>query len=224
MVQKKQALRPRGRPRAYDPDQALARARDAFWDGGYTGTSLEELSEATGMNRPSLYGAFGDKRALYLQIMERYREMGRTAMKEELSYELPLAESLRRVFRRAITIYLAGEHGPRGCFLVNTAATEAVRDSDIRAAFAAGLHELDEQLEARLRFARERGDLNTDIEPAALARVLGGVMNSLALRARAGESRAVLEATVEAAVRLVAGTAPRAAAHATSGTSKVALT
>ena len=206
MVQKKKIQRPRGRPRAYDPDQALAQARDAFWDGGYTGTSLEELSDATGMNRPSLYGAFGDKHALYLQIMERYREMGRGAMKEELSYQVPLAEALRRTFARAITIYLTGEHGPRGCFLINTAATEAVRDPDIRAAFAAGLHELDDQLEARLRFASERGDLDTGIDPAALARVLSGVMNSLALRARAGEPRAVLEATVEAAMRLVTNT------------------
>jgi TetR/AcrR family transcriptional regulator, copper-responsive repressor len=203
MVQKKKIQRTRGRPRTYDPDQALARARDAFWDGGYTGTSLEELSDATGMNRPSLYGAFGDKHALYLRIMERYREMGRTAMKQELSYEAPLAEALRRAFGRAITTYLAGVQGPRGCFLTNTAATESVRDADIRTAFAAGLHELDDQLEARLRFALERGEIHTDIDLASLARVLGGVMNSLALRARAGESRAVLEATVEAAVRLV---------------------
>jgi AcrR family transcriptional regulator len=203
MVQKSKKQRPRGRPRAYDPDQALARARDAFWDGGYTGTSLEELSDATGMNRPSLYGAFGDKRALYLQIMERYREMGRTVMQEELSYEVALEEALRRTFARAISIYLSGAHGARGCFLTNTAATESVRDADIRAAFAAGLHELDDQFEARLRYASAHGDLGSDIDPAALARVLGGIMNSLALRARAGESRATLEATVDAVVRLV---------------------
>ena len=219
MVQKKKMPRSRGRPRAYDPDQALAQARDAFWDGGYTGTSLEELSDATGMNRPSLYGAFGDKRALYLQIMERYREMGRGVMKEELAYDVSLAEALRRTFARAINIYLAGARGPRGCFLTNTSATESVRDADIRAAFAAGLHELDDQLEARLRYALEHGDLNSDIDPAALARVLGGVLNSLALRARAGDSRATLEATVEAAVRLVTQTAPRAPKAATSASS-----
>ena len=202
---KKQNRRPRGRPRAYDPDRALARARDAFWDGGYTGTSLEELSEATGMNRPSLYGAFGDKRALYLQTMDRYREMGRTAMKEGLSYELPLDESLRRTFARAIAIYIAGTHGARGCFLINTSATESVRDADIRASFAAGLHELDDQMEARLRHALAHGELKSDLDPAVLARVLDGVMNSLALRARAGESPAMLEATAEAAVLLVCG-------------------
>ena len=203
MVQKTKPKLPRGRPRAYDPDEALVQARDAFWDGGYTGTSLDDLSDATGMNRPSLYGAFGDKRALYLETLDRYRELGREAMKEELSYELPVAEALRRVFARAISLYLAGRQGARGCFLIGTAATESVRDVKIRSVFAAGLHELDDQLEARLRHALEQGEIVSDIDPAALARVVCGVMNSLALRARAGDSRAVLEATAEATVRLV---------------------
>ena len=203
MVQKTKPKLPRGRPRAYDPDEALVQARDAFWDGGYTGTSLDDLSDATGMNRPSLYGAFGDKRALYLETLERYRELGREAMKEELSYELPVADALRRVFARAISLYLAGRQGARGCFLIGTAATESVRDAKIRSVFAAGLHELDDQLEARLRHAREQGEIDSDIDPAALARVVCGVMNSLALRARAGDSRAVLEATADATVRLV---------------------
>ena len=174
------------------------------------------------MNRPSLYGAFGDKHALYLQIMERYREMGRTVMKEELSYELSLAEALRRAFVRAITIYLSGELGPRGCFLINTSATESVRDADIRAAFAAGLHELDDQLEARLRYALANGDLDSDIDPAALARVLCGVMNSLALRARAGESRSMLEATIDATVRLVTQAGPRETAKAAASPASMA--
>ena len=199
MVQKSKL--PRGRPRAYDPDEALVHARDAFWDGGYTGTSLDDLSEATGMNRPSLYGAFGDKRSLYLETLDRYRGLGRAAMQEALSYELPLVDGLRRLFARAISIYTAGKS--RGCYLIGTAATESVRDAKIRSVFAAGLHELDDQLEARLRHALEQGEIVSDIDPAALARVVCGVMNSLALRARAGDSRAVLEATAEATVRLV---------------------
>jgi AcrR family transcriptional regulator len=203
MVQKHPLKRSRGRPRSYDPQKALAQARDAFWDAGYTGTSLEDIGGATGMNRPSLYGAFGDKRALYLQTLDRYREMGRTTLKEELSNDLPLADALRGMFTRAISIYLAGKHGPRGCFLIGTATTEAVQDAEIRAVFAAGLHELDEILAERLRHAVDQGELKTDIEPATLARLLCGIMNSLALRARAGDSRATLEATAEAAVRLV---------------------
>src|SRR5258708_28769719 len=93
MVQK--SPKPRGRPRAYDPDAALAEARDAFWDAGFAATSLDDLSLATGMNRPSLYGAFGDKRQLYLQTIERYRAFARDALKQALAPAPPLADALR---------------------------------------------------------------------------------------------------------------------------------
>jgi AcrR family transcriptional regulator len=155
------------------------------------------------MNRPSLYGAFGDKRMIYLRTLERYREFGRAAMSQELSVERPLADALRSLFTKAISLYLAGPRGARGCYLVGTAATEAVHDAKIRSVFAAGLHELDDLLEARLRCAMDQGELTSNIDPAALARVLCGVMNSLALRARAGDSREILEATAAAAIRLV---------------------
>lgn len=197
---RQQSPRPRGRPRAYDAEEALTEARDAFWDAGYTGTSLDDLVDATGMNRPSLYGAFGDKHQLYLSTLDRYRELGRSAMKEELAPGRPLAAALRAVFARAIAIYSTGS---RGCYLIGTAATEAVQDAKVRGILAAGLHELDDLLETRLRTAVRQGELATKIDPAALARVLCGVMNSLALRARAGDSRETLAATADAAVSLV---------------------
>src|SRR5690348_9419668 len=72
MVQNKDAEpRGRGRPRAYDPQAALQRATDRFWRSGYSSTSLDEISAATGMNRPSLYAAFGDKHTLYLKALDR---------------------------------------------------------------------------------------------------------------------------------------------------------
>lgn len=195
--------RPRGRPRTYDADRALTEARDAFWDTGYTGTSLDDLVEATGMNRPSLYGAFGDKHRLYLRTLDLYRELGRSAMEAELSPERPLEEAIRGVFARAIAIYTAGSRGARGCYLIGTAVTEAVHDSKVRAILAAGLHELDGLMEARLRDAAKRGELSAELDLAALARIICGVMNSLAVRARAGDSRETLAATADAAVRLV---------------------
>lgn len=155
------------------------------------------------MNRPSLYAAFGDKHRLYLSTLDRYREFGRSVMKEELRPERPLEEALRAVFDRAISIYITGSQGARGCYLIGTAATEAVQDSEVRARFAAGLHELDDLMEGRLREAVREGELSADIDPAALARVLCGVINSLALRARAGDPRETLEATADAAVRLL---------------------
>src|SRR5438132_10173824 len=70
----------RGRPRAYEPDVALGKALDLFRKGGFAATSLDDLSAATGMNRPSLYGAFGDKRELFIKSYRRYREDARAAM------------------------------------------------------------------------------------------------------------------------------------------------
>src|ERR1700738_3386826 len=121
MVQKEKGEpKKRGRPRAYDPATAVARAAETFWKAGYAGTSLDELSEATGMNRPSLYAAFGDKRDLYIRALTQYWDRTRPAVKEALAYDRPLPEALRRLYGKALVIYLAGESGPQGCFAIST--------------------------------------------------------------------------------------------------------
>jgi TetR/AcrR family transcriptional regulator, copper-responsive repressor len=210
MVQKSAGAPPtpgrkRGRPRGYEPDTALNKARAAFWDVGYSGTSLDALSAATGMNRPSLYGAFGDKRALYLKALEGYRALGRAAIAEALGGEHELREALRRVYRSALEIYLAGEHGARGCFLIGTAATEAIADPEIRAIYAAGLHELDAAFAARFRRAQAEGELAAAADPDECARLAGAVLHTLSIRARAGETREALERTAEAGIALLCG-------------------
>src|SRR5215510_9913914 len=86
----------RGRPRAYDPKVAIARAAEVFWKAGYAGTSLDDLVEATGMNRPSLYAAFGDKRDLYLKTLEHYRAEGRALALAALAGEPTLRLFLKR--------------------------------------------------------------------------------------------------------------------------------
>src|SRR5580704_4385012 len=113
MVQKKSSPQQgrRGRPRQYDPDSALARATAAFWKNGYAGTSLDDLSEATGMNRPSLYAAFGDKRDLYLKTLEYYRNQSRALAREVLTDHPPLRVFLKRFYDKALELYLEG--GPR---------------------------------------------------------------------------------------------------------------
>src|SRR5690348_9869420 len=205
MVKKAVARRPRGRPKSYDPVQALARVTETFWDAGYSGASLEDLTGAASMNKPSLYGAFGNKHALYMATLEGYREMGRSAMRAVLAREQTLVDALRGVYSGALDIYMAGEHGARGCFLIGTAATEAVLDPKVRRMYADGLHELDEQLQARFQRALDSGELKSRLNAGDLARVACGIMNSLALRARAGDTRQVLEATAEAGVKLLCG-------------------
>jgi AcrR family transcriptional regulator len=205
MVQKEGKRR--GRPPAYVPEVALARAIKAFWESGFAGTSLDDLAAATGMNRPSLYGAFGDKHALYLRALTTYWEAGRSAMSEALAPERPLREGLRRVYTAALDLYFPPKGQPRGCFLIGTATTEAMRDADVRTTLGEALQEIDAAFEARLRLGQERGELPTGADPRLLAQLAGATLHTLALRSRAGAKRAELEELADGAVALLCGPA-----------------
>ena len=87
------SARMRGRPRQYDPERALAQAAEAFWKHGYAATSLDDLVAATGMNRPSLYAAFGDKRDLYLKTLTRYQQQSRAIGAQITADDPPLRVS-----------------------------------------------------------------------------------------------------------------------------------
>ncbi|MGY4512195.1 TetR/AcrR family transcriptional regulator [Bradyrhizobium sp. USDA 3650] len=195
----------RGRPRAYEPDVALGKALDLFRTQGFAATSLDDLSEATGMNRPSLYGAFGDKRELYIKSYQRYREEARASMVEIFRQEMPVRRRLERIFASALNIYLSGETGPRGCFTVVTAASEAVGDPDIRAMVLDGLNELDKAFASCFRRAKEKGELSESADPAVLAQLASATVHSIAIRSRARVSRKELEAIVKGAIDLMVG-------------------
>jgi AcrR family transcriptional regulator len=212
MVQKskKLAARPdsvapkrRGRPRAYEPDIALGKALDLFRKDGFAATSLDDLSAATGMNRPSLYGAFGDKRELYIKSYTRYRADARAAMLEIFRDEMPIRERLARIYAVALDIYLSGESGPRGCFTVMTAASEAVFDPDIRAMVLEGFSELDKAFAACFRQAKENGELPASADPNVLAQLASATIHTIAIRARARVPRKELETIVKGAIDLM---------------------
>lgn len=195
----------RGRPRAYEPDVALGKALDLFRKQGFAATSLDDLSEATGMNRPSLYGAFGDKRELYIKSYQRYREDARASMVEIFRQEMPVRQRLERIFASALNIYLSGETGPRGCFTVVTAASEAVGDPEIRAMVVEGLTELDKAFTNCFRRARDKGELPESADPAALAQLASATVHTIAIRSRARVSRKDLEAIVKGAIDVMVG-------------------
>ena len=189
----------RGRPRAYEPDVALGKALDLFRKRGFAATSLDDLSAATGMNRPSLYGAFGDKRELYIKSYQRYRDDARAAMIDIFRDELPIRERLTRIYAVALDIYLAGD-SPRGCFTVVTAASDAVADPEIRALALDGFVELDKAFATCFRRAREKGELSTAVDIAALGQLASATLHTIALRARARVPRKELEVIVNGAI------------------------
>ena len=168
MVQKKSnssppvSPRPRGRPRAYRPELALAQARDAFWRDGFAATSLDDLSAATGMNRPSLYAAFGDKQALYIKAYASYRAEVRESFRPLLLAEGPLRDKLRRILVAALDLYSSGEAGPRGCFTVLTASSDVVADPEIRAIVVEALASIDDGFARLFAAAVATGELPAD--------------------------------------------------------------
>src|SRR5215472_6665877 len=161
MVQKRTTppqSRPRGRPREYDSDRALADAAESFWKNGYAATSLDELAAATGMNRPSLYAAFGDKRDLYLKTLKRYRDQSRSMVMQILSDNPTLRVFLTRFYKTALDIYLAGEDGARGCYSIATAGVRATVDPSVRAFLADSVRSTDALLAGLVRKAQDRGE------------------------------------------------------------------
>jgi AcrR family transcriptional regulator len=202
----KTGAKPRGRPRDYDRQAALERVTETFWKTGYSGTSLDSLSAATGMNPPSLYAAFGNKRALYLEALAYYWQISLAATREALAdNNRPLAEALLLAYDAALSFYFSNKGQRRGCFVVGTAVTESLEDPDIRKSVAAGLRMIDADFEARFRLAREKGELKSDADPAALAVLASATMHTIAIRARAGTPRDELREIARKAVSVISG-------------------
>src|SRR6185369_15952319 len=191
----------RGRPRAYDPQIALARAAAQFWKAGYDGTSLDDLVGATGMNRPSLYAAFGDKRAIYLKTLDYYMEEGQALARAALAGDPPLREFLARFYGKALDLYYGD--GPRGCYTVGTAAVAAVADAEVRNFLAARVRNADDFLRKQIEKGKERGEISRDADPAALAYLATATLHTLAVRSRAGMPRKELEALAKAAIAVI---------------------
>jgi AcrR family transcriptional regulator len=196
----------RGRPRAYDPHTALQQALGVFWSTGYSGASLDSIATAAGMNRPSLYAAFGDKHAIYIKALEQYWEFAVASMHEALTDPaLTLREALTRLYEGQLSIYFSGEGQPRGCFAIGTATTEAVEDAQIRDVLCDRINRLDADLETRLRLAIDCGELKSDVDAAALAVLASSLLHSISIRARAGKSREELTALARNAVGVICG-------------------
>jgi len=208
----KPAPRPRGRPRSFDAEATLERAALTFWRQGYASTSLDDLSAATGLNRPSLYGAFGDKHELYLQALRLYTEQSNKAIVASLEGRT-LREGLLRIYDRALQLYYPADEAARGCMLIGTAATEAPRDEAIRRQLGESLRGFTALFEARLRRAVDEGELPAGSDAAMRAQLASAVLHSMALRARAGEPRQDLVALARAGVEMVLSPAPGTAAR-----------
>ena len=190
---------PRGRPRSFDPDKALDRALKVFWKKGYEGASLPDLTKAMGINRPSLYAAFGNKEALFRKAVERYAQGPAGYAREAL--ELPKARAVVERLLRGGTCMVTDPKNPRGCFMVQGALTCGEGADAARKELAKRRAAGEAALRRRLERAKAEGDLPADAHPADLAKYVVTVMHGMAVQATGGASRADLERVADIALR-----------------------
>lgn len=185
--------RPRGRPREFDPDEVLDKVRVVFEEKGFAAASLDDLAAAAGLNRPSLYAAFGDKEQLYIHTLRRYGERISTRLDQILSEPGPIEARLAHTFASAVNLYCAPPRSP-GCMIVGTAAVEARTHPEIAAAASAFLTSLEARLQQAFEAAADRGEIPSEPAPSTRARLTGAILDTLAVRARIGSSPESLKA------------------------------
>ena len=178
-------------------------ARAAFAERGYAEAATNELVAKAGMTRGALYYQFRDKRDLFLKSYQRYREEVVALFSAAFDPSFTLRQTLDRIFDIAIAFYTTGENGPRGCLTVMTAASEAMSDPKIREIAEDALVSADRVMQSRFTLAKERGELSADADVTALAHLATAMLQTLAIRARAGAKPKDLRVLADGVIRLI---------------------
>lgn len=189
----------KGRPREFDTDEALDRALHVFWQRGYEGTSLSELTEAMGISRPSLYAAFGNKEDLFRRALDRYAESGPGAAHRE-ALQQPTAKSVVEHLFRSVAIALTHPENPRGCLAVQGALSCGEASQSIKQELCRRRAEGEKTLCERFTRAKTEGDLSAVADPAALARFVMTVTQGMSVQAAGGAARDELLAVADMAL------------------------
>lgn len=197
---------PRGRPRQFEHGAVLMRALDVFWRQGYAATTIDNLATAMGLNKPSLYNAYGDKQTIYRQALAAFMAQVEQEVSAALASSADVREALTQFYQGALAVYCA-QTPALGCFAICTATSEAVVHTDIGQDLAGIIAGLDAMLAARFTLARDAGQLASHPTPLERARLAQAMLHSLAVRSRAGESRASLTQLADQAVALLCPTA-----------------
>ncbi|HEX6210132.1 MAG TPA: TetR/AcrR family transcriptional regulator [Methylomirabilota bacterium] len=190
------------RPREFEREVVLDRAMRAFWSRGYEATSIQHLVERTGIQRGSLYGAFGDKRGLFFAAIEHYDRVMTARLLAALDAPGSGLAAIRHFFR--LKVALAQERGrPRGCLVTNSAAELASRDRGTAGRVGATLGRIEAAFHRAVVRGQQAGEIDPARDPRALARFLTSSAQGLSVMAKVSPDRAVLEDIVTITMEVV---------------------
>ena len=187
---------PPGRPRSFDRTTALAKAMEVFWTRGYEGTSLTDLTEAMGINRPSIYAAFGNKEALFAEALALYEEIEGSVISRLLDEAQTAREAMEATMRHNARVY-ADEGRPRGCMIVLSALLSTIESEEVRHILAARRRAGEEQLRIRIERGKSEGDVPAGTASEHLASFVTTVLQGMSVKARDGASHEELSSIVD---------------------------
>lgn len=182
------------RHKEFDRDEALHRAMEVFWSRGFEAASVGDLVKHMGINRQSLYDTFGDKHSLYLQALDRYREVEGRKMFELLERPGSVKRALRQLFERVVETSLGGER--RGCFVGNATSELAGRCRATAEKACGNLAAAEEALYRALLRGKREGEIGGGRDLRAVARFLYSSLQGLQLMSKATSDRKTLEDVV----------------------------
>lgn len=191
-----------GRPRSFDADEVLDRAMALFWRKGYAGTGISDLEEATGLGRQSLYSAFGDKRQLFEQVVERYAaSVLRPYLRDVLEAPGSARANLERLFQHWQEVVTSPDFN--GCLVGNCVAEMSARDPEIADILAPQLEQMESWLRRAIQRAREAGEVSEKLDPKAVARAILAMSQGVSVVGRVHRDPTFVRAVVQNAARLL---------------------
>jgi TetR/AcrR family transcriptional repressor of nem operon len=190
------------RNRQFDETRALDAAMRVFWEHGYEGTSIQDLEDAMGLKRTSIYNAFGNKRALFERVTALYKESVMAKLFAEMDAAPNIREGVRRLLGSTLDIHF-DEANPGGCLVVLSVLESGQHDLQSQSLLQQTIHDLRNALKSRLNRARRAGELAPDLDAAATATTIATTMTGMMVMGKANFTRAALKKTVNQVVGLL---------------------
>ncbi|MEK6336276.1 MAG: TetR/AcrR family transcriptional regulator [Acidobacteriota bacterium] len=184
------------RHKEFDRDQALQKAMEVFWSRGYQAASIGDLVKQMGINRQSLYDTFGDKHALYLLALDRYRQVEGQRLFELLERPGSVKQSLRQLFDEVVEQAL-GDRERRGCFIGNATSEMAGHCKETASRTCNNMTTVEEAFHRALLRGKQEGEINGVRDPRAAARFFHCALQGLMMMAKARQDRKVLNDVVK---------------------------